>query len=48
MPLNKNSIRRIQTLIRMMRQNRYPNYTSFVAEMQKMDIANKMLKNFSV
>ena len=39
MPANKNQIRRIQTILKMMRQNRYPNYTSFVKEMEKQDIA---------
>ena len=29
MPANKNQIRRIQTLLKMMRQNRYPNYTFY-------------------
>ena len=39
MPANKNQIRRIQTIIKMMRQNRYPNYTSFIKEMKMQDIA---------
>lgn len=39
MPANKNQIRRIQTLLKMMRQNRYPNYTSFIKEMKNQDIA---------
>ena len=39
MPANKNQIRRIQTILKMMRQNRYPNYTSFVQEMKMQDIA---------
>ena len=39
MPANKNQIRRIQTLLKMMRQNRYPNYTSFIREMKNQDIA---------
>ena len=39
MPANKNQIRRIQTILKMMRQNRYPNYTSFIKEMEKQDIA---------
>lgn len=39
MPANKNQIRRIQTILMMMRQNRYPNYTSFLAEMKKQDPA---------
>ncbi len=39
MPLNKNQIRRIQTILKMMRQNRYPNYTSFVKEMAMQDPA---------
>ena len=34
MPANKNQIRRIQTILKMMRQNRYPNYTSFIKEMK--------------
>ena len=39
MPANKNQIRRIQTILKMMRQNRYPNYTSFVKEMRSLDVA---------
>ena len=39
MPANKNQIRRIQTLLKMMRQNRYPNYTSFIKEMKNQDIS---------
>lgn len=39
MPANKNQIRRIQTLLKMMRQNRYPNYTSFIREMKNQDVA---------
>ena len=39
MPTNKNQMRRIQTLLKMMRQNRYPNYTSFMREMRDQDIA---------
>ena len=39
MPANKNQIRRIQTILKMMRQNRYPNYTTFIKEMQAQDIA---------
>lgn len=39
MPANKNQIRRIQTILKMMRQNRYPNYTSFIKEMKNQDIA---------
>ena len=39
MPANKNQIRRMQTILKMMRQNSYPNYTSFVKEMKKLDIA---------
>ena len=39
MPANKNQIRRIQTIIKMLRQNRYPNFTSFVKEMEKQDLA---------
>lgn len=39
MPANKNQIRRIQTILMMMRQNRYPNYTSFLSEMKKLDPA---------
>ena len=34
MPANKNQIRRFQTILKMLRQNRYPNYTSFVKEMK--------------
>lgn len=37
MPANKNQIRRIQTILKMMRQNRYPNFTSFVKEMKNQD-----------
>lgn len=39
MPANKNQIRRIQTILKMMRQKRYPNYPSFLKEMQEQDIA---------
>ena len=39
MPANKNQIRRIQTLLRMMRQSRYPNFTSFLHEMKNLDPA---------
>ena len=39
MPANKNQIRRIQTILKMMRQNRYPNFTSFMNEMKKQDAA---------
>ena len=39
MPANKNQIRRIQTLLKMMRQGRYPNYTSFIKEMRNQDAA---------
>lgn len=39
MPANKNQIRRIQTILKMMRQNRYPNYTSFIKEMKDQDLA---------
>jgi len=39
MPANKNQIRRIQTILKMMRQNRYPNFTSFLKEMKNLDIA---------
>ena len=37
MPANKNQIRRIQTILKMMRQNRYPNFTSFFKEMKCQD-----------
>lgn len=37
MPANKNQIRRIQTILKMMRQNRYPNFTSFIKEMKNQD-----------
>ncbi len=40
MPANKNQIRRIQTILSMMRMNRYPNYTSFLKEMAARDPAN--------
>ena len=39
MPMNKNQIRRIQTVLKMMRQNRYPNYNSFCREMKNQDPA---------
>ena len=39
MPANKNQIRRIQTIIKMMRQNRYPNSRTFIKEMKNQDIA---------
>ena len=39
MPANKNQIRRIQTILKMMRQNRYPNFTSFMKEMKTQDAA---------
>ena len=39
MPANKNQIRRIQTILKMMRQNRYPNFTSFLKEMKNQDAA---------
>ena len=39
MPANKNQIRRIQTILKMMRQNRYPNFTSFMKEMKNQDAA---------
>ena len=39
MPANKNQIRRMQTILKMMRQNRYPNYTSFMKEMRDQDVA---------
>ena len=50
MPANKNKIRRMQTLIKMMRQNRYPNFTSFMKEMRDQDAAgayNLSSKTFS-
>ena len=39
MPANKNQIRRIQTILKMMRQSRYPNFTSFMKEMKNQDAA---------
>jgi len=39
MPANKNQIRRIQTILKMMRQCRYPNFTSFMKEMRNQDPA---------
>ncbi len=39
MPANKNQIRRIQTILMMMRQKRYPNYKSFMKEMKTLDPA---------
>ena len=39
MPANKNQIRRIQTILKMMRQCRYPNFTSFIKEMKNQDPA---------
>ncbi|MBE6373516.1 MAG: hypothetical protein E7055_15785, partial [Lentisphaerae bacterium] len=50
MPMNKNQIRRIQTILKMMRQNRYPNYNSFCHEMKNQDPAgtfNLSSKTFS-
>ncbi|MBE6377343.1 MAG: WYL domain-containing protein [Lentisphaerae bacterium] len=44
MPANKNQIRRIQTIVKMMRQNRYPNYPRFLKEMEKLDIAGAYKK----
>lgn len=41
MPANKNQIRRMQVLLKMMRKSAYPNHTSFIREMQKEDIAFK-------
>ena len=39
MPANKNQIRRMQTILKMMRQGRYPNSTSFIKEMRDQDAA---------
>ena len=39
MPANKNQIRRMQTILKMMRQGRYPNFTSFMKEMRAQDVA---------
>ena len=39
MPANKNQIRRIQTILKMMRQCRYPNFKSFLKEMKDQDEA---------
>ena len=39
MPANKNQIRRMQTILKMMRQGRYPNFTSFMKEMRAQDAA---------
>lgn len=39
MPANKNQIRRMQTVLKMMRQGRYPNFTSFMKEMRAQDVA---------
>ena len=50
MPASKNQIRRIQTILKMMRQNRYPNFTSFMKEMKNQDLAgafNLSSKTFS-
>jgi predicted DNA-binding transcriptional regulator YafY len=47
MPANKNQIRRIQTIVKMMRQNRYPNYPRFLKEMEKLDIAGAYQKTSS-
>ena len=44
MPANKNQIRRIQTILKMMRQNRYPNYTSFLRELREQDVAGSVRK----
>ena len=39
MPASKNQIRRMQTLLKMLRSNSYPNYTSFMKEMRAQDVA---------
>ena len=39
MPLNKNQTRRIQLLLKMLRQSRYPNSASFLDEMRRLDVA---------
>lgn len=39
MPASKNQIRRIQTILKMMRQGRCPNHTSFLKEMRAQDPA---------
>ena len=47
MPANKNQIRRIQTIVKMLRQNSYPNHPRFLKEMEKMDIAGAYKKTSS-
>ena len=37
--MKKYNIRRIKHLIAMLKENRYPNFSRFVAEMKKMDVA---------
>ncbi len=39
MPVNKKSRDRINCLLRLMKENRYPNHTLMVKEMQKLDLA---------
>lgn len=39
MPINKKSQLRINCLLRLMKENRYPNYPMLVKEMKKLDIA---------
>ena len=38
MPINKNQLLRLQTILKMLRKGMYPNSTSFIKEMQKMDV----------
>src|SRR5574344_1511098 len=39
MPVNKKSRDRINCLLRLMKENRYPNHTTLVKEMRKLDLA---------
>ncbi len=39
MPANKNKLLRLQTILAMMRKRQYPNYTSFLREMRRQDVA---------
>ena len=41
MPANKNQIRRIQTILKMLRQNSYPNYNSFMKEMRSQEYSGR-------
>lgn len=39
MPANKNKLLRMQVIIQLMRQKKYPNYTRFMAQMRHQDVA---------